>query len=274
MCPPLRQRLRSVTLNTPMSTLTTTVQDHLLLIGLNRPEKYNAFTLQMLRELAEAYTRLEDDPELWCGLLYAHGDHFTAGLDLGEVGPAVREGQVLFPPELVDPLGLYGRERSKPVVIGMQGYCFTIAIELMLASDICVAQRTATFAQIEVQRGIMPFGGATLRFHQTAGWGNAMRYLLTGDRFDAEEAYRMGLVQELTDDHPLEAARVIAQKICAQAPLAVQASLQSALCARRYGPNAARDELMATTRRLMASEDAAEGLQSFLERRKGNFKGK
>ena len=257
-----------------MATLTTEVRDHLLLIGLNRPEKFNAFTLKMLHELAEAYTRLEDDPELWCGLLFAHGDHFTAGLDLGEVGPAVREGQVLFPPELVDPLGLYGRVRSKPIVIAVQGYCFTIAIELMLASDICVAQRTATFGQIEVQRGIMPFGGATLRFHQVAGWGNAMRYLLTGERFDAAEAYRIGLVQQLTDDHPLEAARTIAQTICAQAPLAVQASLQSAQCARRYGANAARDQVMTTTRRQMDSEDAAEGLRSFLERRKGVFRGK
>lgn len=256
-----------------MPTLTTETRDHLLLIGLNRPEKYNAFNLAMLRELAEAYTRLEEDPDLWCGLLFAHGDHFTAGLDLGEVGPAVRKGDPLFPPEMVDPLGLYGRERSKPIVIAVQGHCLTIAIELILASDICVASRSARFGQIEVQRGIMPFGGATLRFHQATGWGNAMRYLLTGEHFDAEEAYRIGLVQELTDDHPLERATALAQTICAQAPLAVQASLQSAQRARRYGPYVARDGLMASARALMDTEDAQEGLQSFLERRKAAFKG-
>ena len=142
-------------------TLTLERRGHMLLMGLNRPEKRNAFNLLMLRELATAYTEFEADAELRCAVLYAHGEHFTAGLDLAEVGPAVQRGDALFPPDAIDPLGLHARQRTKPVVMAVQGWCLTIGIELMLASDICVAAPDARFAQMEVRRGIMAFGGAS-----------------------------------------------------------------------------------------------------------------
>lgn len=258
------------------ATVTTEVRDHVLLIGLHRPHKGNAFNLRMLKELSQAYTLLEDDPQLWCALLFAHGKNFTTGLDLAEVGPAVASGAPLFPENGIDPLDVVGtRRRSKPVVCAVQGWCITIGIELLLASDIRVAARDTRFTQMEVKRGIMPFGGATLRFHQLAGWGNAMRYLLTGDEFDADEAYRIGLVQELAE--PAEQVAVglaLAEAVAKQAPLAVQATRKSARVALEHGRRAALETMMEEARRLMVSEDAMEGLRSFLERREAVFKGR
>ena len=90
------------------------------------------------------------------------------------------------------------RKRTKPLVVAVNGKCLTVGIELILAADICIAAEDATFAQIEIKRGIFPFGGATLRFPERAGWGNAMRWLLTGDEFDAKEAFRIGLRRKLS----------------------------------------------------------------------------
>lgn len=258
-----------------MSVVTTEVRGHVLHIGLNRPAKYNAFSREMLGALAAAYTRLEDDADLRCGLVFAHGDHFTAGLDLADVGPAVAQGANLFGDGTVDPLDLFGRRRSKPVVLVAQGYCFTIGIELALASDVLICAADTTFAQVEVQRGIMPFGGATLRFHQRCGWGNAMRYLLTGDRFDGAEALRIGLAQQVCADGAaaLEAGVALADRIAAQAPLAVQAARANAVAAVESGFDVARAAMMDAARGLMGTQDAAEGMQSFIERRAARFTG-
>jgi enoyl-CoA hydratase/carnithine racemase len=255
--------------------LSVEIQDHLYLIGLNRANKRNAFDLLMLRELAQAYTAYEENPDLWCAVLFAHGDHFTAGLDLTEVGPAVLGGQKLFPDEFVDPFGLYGRRLSKPMLCAVQGYCLTIGVELLLASDIRLAASNTKFGQIEVRRGIMPFGGATLRLPQIAGWGNAMRYLLTGDMFDATEALRIGVIQESTAPELLQ-QRVLelAHTVAKQAPLAVQASLASAHKVIDQGYSAAIDHLIPQVQTLMQSQDAYEGMMSFIERREADFKGK
>ena len=111
----------------------------------------------------------------------------------------------------------------------------TLGIELLLAADIRIAAAGTRFTQLEVQRGIYPFGGATIRLPAIAGWGNAMRWLLTGDEFDAAEAHRIGLVQEVADDAAaaLARAREIAQTIADRAaPLGVRATLASAHLAR------------------------------------------
>ena len=189
------------------SMISTETKGHVWIIGLNRASKRNAFTLKMLAELSDAYTAYEEDPELRCAVLQPHGEHFTGGLDLADVGPAVASGKMMWPARGVDPLGLTGRRRTKPVVCAARGWCLTIGVELMLASDIRLAASDTRFAQMEVQRGIMAFGGATLRLPQVAGWGNAMRYLLTGDQFGAQEALRIGLVQEVVEQHPFPGAR-------------------------------------------------------------------
>jgi enoyl-CoA hydratase/carnithine racemase len=245
------------------------------LIGLDRADKLNAFDVQMLRELADAFTKYEDDPALFCAVVYANGASFTAGLDLAEVGPAIQTGQNLFPEGLVDPLGLYGRARTKPVVAAVQGHCLTIGIELILACDIRIASDDTKFGQIEINRGIFPFGGATIRLPEVAGWGNAMRWLLTGDRFDAAEALRIGLVQEVTPaGKQVERAIAIAQTIPRRAPLGVQATIMIARKTLGEGPGPAAAALPSEARRVMATEDAAEGMRSFVERREGNFQGK
>ena len=255
--------------------VTTRLDGHVLRITLDRADKYNAFDIQMLAELAEAYTELEDTAAARCGLVVANGANFTAGLDLAEVGPAVARGDDLFPAGTVDPLNLFGRERSKPLVLGVHGYCFTIGMELALAADIVVAARETTFGQIEVQRGIMPFGGATRRMHRQCGWGNAMRYLLTGDRFDGAEALRIGLVQALGEsaDDTRDRAAGLAATVAQQAPLAVVASLRSARLAADKGESHAKTHLMRDARALMGTDDAAEGVRSFVERRAAKFTG-
>lgn len=250
-------------------------RDHVARITLSRAAKRNAFDLLMLRELSEAYTAFDDDPDVRCAVLCADGGHFTAGLDLAEVGPAIASGAALFPEGLVDPLGLYGRVRRKPVVVAVQGICFTIGIELALACDVGVAATDARFGQIEIRRGIFPFGGATFRLPARAGWGNAMRWLLTADEFDAHEALRLGVVQQVTEPGAqLEAATKIAQTIAKQAPLGVQATLESGRIAEVRGPDGAAAALLGQARALMASDDAREGLASFVERREGRFTGK
>lgn len=255
--------------------LTVETDNRIVSIGLNRPDKMNAFDLQMLRELSQALTQYEEDPELRCAVLHAHGDHFTAGLDLTEVGPAVAAGGALFPEDGVDPLALHGRGRTKPLVTAVSGWVLTIGIELLLASDIRVADTSARFGQIEINRGIFPFGGATIRLPQVAGWGNAMRWLLTGDKFDAEEALRIGLVQEVVDEgEGLGAARAIAKTIASRAPLGVRATLESSRLTLAEGPGAAADKLLEQARELMDSDDAAEGMRSFVERREAEFEGK
>jgi enoyl-CoA hydratase len=249
---------------------------HLLLIGLNRPEKRNAADFAMLQQLALAYGELERDPELRVGVVHGIGEHFTAGLDLADVGPRLGpNGLDIVPAGGINPWQVDGTALTKPVVMAVQGTCLTLGIELMLASDIVVAAESTRFGQIEVSRGILPFGGATIRFPRTAGWGNAMRWLLTGDLFDAAEAQRMGLVQEVVPaGAELERALELAGRIAAQAPLAVQATLASARVALREGVEAAEAGLQSALARLAATEDARIGMEAFLTRTPAEFRGR
>jgi enoyl-CoA hydratase/carnithine racemase len=246
----------------------------LLLIGIDRPAKRNGFTETMLDALAAAYQRLEDDPEARVGLLHAIGDHFSAGLQLDRLQVRLAAGRRLTPSGLVDPFQLVPPLRTKPVVAAMQGICYTVACELMLAADVVVADN-CRFAQLEVKRGIMANHGATIRMVERAGWGNAMRYLLTGDEFDAATALRLGFVQEVVRvGRQLERAAEIAKLIAAQAPLAIAATLANARTMLWVGQAAAAAELGAVQKRLLESKDAAEGVRSVVERRAASFAGR
>jgi len=258
------------------SRITLDRDGQVLLIGFNRPEKRNATDLRMLQELSLAYGELERDPELRAGFVYAHGDHFTGGLDLADVGPRIgADGLNIVPEGGVDPWQVSGTQLSKPVVIAVHGICLTLGIELLLASDIAVAAESTSFAQIEVARGILPFGGATIRFPRAVGWGNAMRWILTGDSFDAAEAHRIGLVQEVVPDGEQYARGLeLAQRIAAQAPLAVQAALANARAAVREGDAAAEAQLQPQLVKLATSEDARIGMEAFLTRRPATFVGR
>lgn len=254
-------------------SITVERREHLLLIGLDRVDKRNSFTTDMLAELAAAYGELERDPDAWVGVLFAHGDHFTAGLDLAQVAPHLGGGGLTFAEGSVDPWGIVGPPRTKPVVAAAQGWCLTLGIELLLASDVRIAAEDTRFAQIEIQRGIYPFGGATVRLPQAAGWGNAMRWLLTGDEFDVAEAYRLGLVQEVVPvGQQVDRAVELASRIAAQAPLGVRATLASARAALD-DHTGALSRLASDLQPLLTSADAAEGVQSFIQRRTATFTG-
>jgi enoyl-CoA hydratase len=256
----------------------TEVREHILLIGIDRPAKRNGFTPAMLQALAEAYTRLDDDPALRVGVLHAVGDHFTAGLDLPSFAPFMQRGERAITPGLVDPtdVGRQGyRRRNKPVVVAVKGITYTIGIELMLAADIVVAADDGRFSQLEVQRGIMATGGATLRMAERSGLGNALLHLLTADVFDSADALRLNFVQRVVPaGNELEEALRIAGQIALQAPLAVVATRLNARKAVEEGPMAAAAEFETTQQRLSQSEDAREGVLSFQERRAARFSGR
>ncbi len=249
---------------------------HVLLIGVNRPAKRNAFNLAVIDALGSAYEILGGDDELRAGVLFAHGGHFSAGLDLAEVGPAVagHGPQVLRGSHRFDPFGVWGDPVPKPVVMAVNGIAFTLSIELALAADIVIAAEDVRFRQLEIGRGIVPFGGATFRAPAQLGWGNAMRFLLTAEEFGAAEALRIGLVQEVVraGAHVTRATE-LAQLIARQAPLGVQATLASARAGLGHGPDAARQCLASLLPGILRSQDAAEGLRSFLERREAHFTG-
>jgi enoyl-CoA hydratase len=250
---------------------------HVLMIGVNRPDKRNAFDLAVIDQLGAAYERLGDDPELRAGVLYGHGAHFSAGLDLAEVGPVVAERGpgALSGGRRYDPFGVWGEQVGKPVVMAVNGIAFTLSIELALASDIVVAADDVRFRQLEIGRGIMPFGGATFRAPAQLGWGNAMRFLLTAEEFGAAEALRIGLVQEVVPAGThVDRAREIAQTVARQAPLGVRGTIANARLAMAQGHAAATDHLRSILPTIAGSEDAAEGLASFLERREARFTGR
>ncbi len=256
----------------------------ILTIGLNRPEKRNALNADMFRALSAAYTHLCDDPELRCGVLYSKADLFSAGLDLMDMASRLtgqQEADAMTADEQVDPFnwasvsGKVGRLRTKPIVTAINGRCLTGGLELALATDILIAEETTTFNQGEVRRGLIPLGGAIERFASRFGWGNGMMWLLTGDSFDAREAHRIGLVQEIVPEgKTFERAMEVAERIASAAPLAVQGVLRNANLARFDGPLMAAEDMMPFMLGTVSkSKDLQEGIQSMFQKREPKFVG-
>jgi len=149
---------------------------HVFIMGLNRPEKRNAFDLEMYEELACAYGELDRNPELRCGVLYAVGEDFTSGLELDKWAAVFSSGKWTIPESSIHPVGLDEDKRCrKPVVMAVRGRCYTIGFEILLALDIRVVSKDARFSLLEVKRGIYPVGGGTVRLFEEIGWGNAMK---------------------------------------------------------------------------------------------------
>lgn len=253
--------------------ITVEIIDGVIAIGLDRAAKYNGLTPNMFKQLEAAYNRMESDDAIRCGLLFAHGKHFTAGLELPKFEDKFGSGDFADTHE-PDVFNLRGESRTKPLITAVQGITFTAGIELMLAGDIVIAADDCRFSQLEPKRGLMAVGGATYRFIERGGWGNGMKWLLTGDEFDVQEAYRIGLVQEIVPagtqyDRALELAKTIAQR----APLAVQATLANAREYALKGEDACVSQFNDIQIRLANSKDFAEGVQSFVERRDAKFSG-
>ena len=254
------------------SVVGTTVDDHIWHVVVDRAEKRNAFTPVMLSQLAQALTELDDRPELFVGVLSFAGDHSTAGLDMPKVFGS--DSPALQSDGLVDPFGL-GRRLRKPLITALHGLTYTVGIELALAGDIVVAAADAQLCQIEPRRGLAAFGGATLRYTQRGGWGNGMYHLLRADRFDAQEAYRVGIVQEVVDvGTDTTRALEIARELLGCSPLALQLTIENARLAEQQGHGAAAAAIPAMARTALASADFQEGIASFVERRDAVFTGR
>ncbi|MDH3752287.1 MAG: crotonase/enoyl-CoA hydratase family protein [Acidimicrobiia bacterium] len=256
-------------------SITTETRDHLFLIGIDRPAKLNGFTPPMMEQLIDAYTHLDESDDAWVGVLFAHGDNFTAGLDLPKWSERMKGGERREADRSrVDPTAL-GRSCRKPIVTAVKGITYTLGIELMLAGDIVIAADNCRFSQLEPKRGIHATGGATIRFVERGGWGNAMYHLLTSNEFDAAEARRIGLVQEVVPaGTELDRAIELAEIITEGAPMAVQATKASSLRYLLEGQEAATAALGSVQAELAGTDDAAEGVASFIEKRPPIFTGR
>ncbi len=250
--------------------------EHILTITFNRPEKLNALDPESYHLLAQALYRLQHDSELRVGIIQAHGKHFTSGLELDKWAPIFAQGQApTIAQGEIDPYGIAGEILTKPLIIAAQGLCYTSGLELLLNTEIRLATAETRFAQLEVQRGIYPCGGGTVRLPEEIGWARAQRYLLTGDEFSGQQAYDWGMITELCEPENLQQrARELALKVAAAAPLGVQTALASSKTARLHGASAALSEVFDDLAKVMASEDAAEGVRSFIERRAAVFTGR
>ncbi len=258
-----------------MSHIQVRQEGHILLIKINRPEKYNALSIEMFHDLGKALAGLNSDSELRVALIYAEGRHFTAGVELDSWAPVLGSGEPLpVQPGEVDPFGLTGEPHAKPLVLAVQGYCFTWGVDLLLNTEIRVAAGDTVFQMIEVQRGLFPCWGASLRLHKEIGWGNAHKLLLTGDRWNAEDAYRWGMIQDIVEPGEQFAKGMeYAQKIADCAPMGVQALLKSARAAETEDHHTAVRQMFLDLIPVMKSRDVKEGIRSFLERRKAVFRG-
>jgi enoyl-CoA hydratase/carnithine racemase len=259
----------------PDGDITIEEQDGVLLIGLNRPDKLNALTVRMLQQLSDAYAGYDREETHRCAVLYGHGRAFCAGADLVNLKATVEADALKFGDDGFDPFGLTGRRLSKPLVVAIHGACFAGGLEVALNGDIIVAAKGTKLGQPEVSRGLFAFGGGAIRWVERCGWGNAQRYLLTGDAIDADEARRIGLVQEVVEsDQTMAHAVALAQRIASAAPLGVRSSLAVSRTALESGPLTAAAALPQVQRFLVATLDAEEGVRSFLEKRPGRFVGR
>ncbi|PRZ44313.1 enoyl-CoA hydratase/carnithine racemase [Antricoccus suffuscus] len=257
----------------PVGEVTMETDGHIAVITVRNEAKKNSYTPEMMDQLSDHLTGYEDDDSLWAAVLCSAGEHTTAGLDMPKFfGPnATAEPR---DPNKVDPFGL-GRRTTKPLIAVVQGITFTVGIEMMLAADIAVAADTAVFQQLESKRGIAPFGGAHFRYLTRTGWGNAMYHLFLCDKFDAAEALRLGFVQEVVPyGQHMDRAMQLAREICKNAPIGIRATKIAAQKYINAAERAAIDCIPEIRETVFATEDSKEGIQSFIERREANFKGR
>ncbi|MFI5626411.1 crotonase/enoyl-CoA hydratase family protein [Nocardioides sp. NPDC051685] len=255
--------------------IVTEVLGHVLLIGLNRTDKRNALTPEMFAELSAVYARYDKDDDLRCAVLYGEGGVYCAGADLTRLSELVEDEGLSYGPDDYDPFGIEGARLSKPLITAVHGMCFAGGMELALAGDMIIAAEGTFFGQPEVARGIFAFGGGAARWSDRIGWGNAMRYLLTGDPLDAQEALRLGLVQEVVPADQLKArATELATAVSKAGPIGVRHTLTVGRRVHDEGLQAGLDLIAPLRTEILGTQDAAEGVLSFKERRAGNYVGR
>jgi enoyl-CoA hydratase/carnithine racemase len=261
------------------ATITVERLGTIALIGINRPELKNRIDPSTYLALARTLYQYDHDDSLRAAVLFGHGDHFSRGIDVAAFAPVIASGQPFLPANdrsVQDPLEKASPARlSKPLIVAVHGDTWNMAHEIFLAADIRVAASNTNFGQDENTHGRFPGGGSTVRFVREAGWGNAMRYMLTGDHWGADEAFRMGLVQAIAANvgEAIRSAIAIATKIAACAPLGVRTTLESAHLAIVPSETPALSQIDAQFGRLFHTRDFKEGKQADEQGRKPDFKG-
>ena len=261
-----------------MAAVEVTVENRIATVTLNRPEAMNSVDPDMRALLHKTWERIRTDDDIWVAIITGAGEKaFCTGSDLKKTMPLEESfASQTFGPKISGAGRMIdGLDMDKPLIAAVNGYAMGGGMELALACDIRICSENAQFALSEVKVGSIPGSGGTQRLPRAVSLSNAMLMLLTGDRVDANEAHRIGLVSKVVPQTELmEAARDIAQRIAANAPLSVRAvkrlvrqgmdlPLAQAIDAERY-----------VFGLLYGSEDRIEGRKAFAEKRKPNYKGK
>jgi enoyl-CoA hydratase/carnithine racemase len=242
------------------------VRDHVLLITMTREEKRNAIDGAMTEALDGALNRLDDDPDLWVGIISGGPAMFCAGTDMAATsGSPTKRGGVY---------GVVGRTRTKPLIAAVEGFAYGGGFEVVMACDLVVAAENARFGLPEVKRGLVATSGALFRAARVLPLNVAKELLLTGADLSPQRAELLGLVNAVVPaGEALGAAQALAASISANAPIAVQQSLRvvDALAS-------ATDEegwsLTTDARAVIgASDDAKEGVEAFFARREPRWTG-
>ena len=256
--------------------LTIERRGQVALFGLHRPDLQNRVDPETFQALAKAFYDYDHDPSLRAAVLFGHGDHFSRGIDVEAYRAIAGKGTPLTGlTHVLNPLG-YGQARlTKPLIVAVHGDTWNMAHEFFLAADIRVAAANTNFGQDENTHGRFPGGGSTVRFVREAGWANAMRYMLTGDHWNAQDAHRMGTLQEIADtpQGTLDRAVAIANLVAACAPLGVKTTLESAHLAIDAGEEVSFSKLGAQYGALFRTHDFVEGLTSAKEGRPPVYRG-
>ena len=245
----------------------TEVADHVLVITMVRHAKRNAIDGAMTEALDAALNRLEDEPELWVGILTGGPDMFCAGTDMAATsGPPTERGGVY---------GVVGRTRTKPLIAAVEGIAYGGGFEVVMACDLVVAAETARFGLPEVKRGLVATSGALFRAARVLPLNVAKELLFTGRDLSPQEGHRLGLVNRLAEPgSALAEARALATEITANAPIPVQQGLQ-VVDALASADDERGWELTRAARRVIgASADAEEGVAAFFERRAPRWTGR
>jgi E-phenylitaconyl-CoA hydratase len=257
-------------------SLTVEVADYVATITLNRPEAMNAIDPEMRAELARVWLRIHADDAIRVAILTGAGTKaFCTGADLKKtMPPAHSPAQAMFGAAVSDHL-LAGLTTDKPLICAVNGYAMGGGMELALACDIRIASENARFALSEVRIGSIPGAGGTQRLPRAVGASDAMLMLLTGDRIDAAEALRTGLVSKVVAaDALMDTARAIALRIAQNAPLSVRAIKRLVLQGLDMPLPAAMDSERYAFGMLRDTEDRIEGRLAFQQKRAPVFQGR
>ncbi len=245
------------------------VHDDILVVTLNRPSARNAVNRAVAEAVSAALTELDARADLTVGVLTGAGGTFCAGMDLKAF---VRGESPVIPGRGF--LGLVEAPPGKPLIAAVEGYALAGGCEAVLAADLVVASRTASFGIPEVKRGLVAAAGGLMRLPRRIPQAVAMELALTGELIGAERAFELGLVNRLAEEgHALDTALELARSISANAPLAVRASKQIIQQSAQWPPDTMFERQRAITGPVFASADAREGARAFAEKRPPRWRG-